>query len=286
MSRKLFCQLCPQAYALSVAKQCAVRCCHDMAVHTPFCIQQKTLLPQVIYRHKSLIRRTLGNTRPELQENKAINLALAAPKINGALLRPGQVFSFWHMVGSVTEKKGYREGLTISAGRACSDIGGGLCQMTNLLHWMILHSPLTVVEHHHHDQLDLFPDYHRQVPFGTGTSIFYNYIDYRVRNDTDMAYQFVVYVTEKYLCGELRAERPLDVKYHITVQHERFVRQNGVVYREGEVWRNCVDKRTGNTISRSLVRKNHARVLYDEKFLPAIEEADEQGACAPGKEQI
>lgn len=84
--------------------------------------------------------------------------------MNGALLHPGQVFSFWHMVGSVTAKKGYREGLTISGGQACSDIGGGLCQMTNLIHWMVLHSPLTVTEHHHHDQLDLFPDYHRQVP--------------------------------------------------------------------------------------------------------------------------
>ena len=272
MPRKLFCQLCPAAYALSVAKQCALRNVQDAVAHTPFCASQEQPLPKVIYTHKSLIRRTLGNTRLELQENKAINLALAAPKVNGALICPGQVFSFWHMVGSVTAKKGYREGLTISAGRACSDIGGGLCQMTNLLHWMVLHSPLTIVEHHHHDQLDLFPDYHRQVPFGTGTSIFYNYIDYRVRNDTDMAYQFIVYVTEKYLCGELRAEKPLDVKYHIMAQGERFVRKDGAVYREGEVWRNCVDKRTGNLISHQLLRINHARVLYDESFLPYIEE--------------
>lgn len=272
MPRKLFCQLCPAAYAFSVAKQCAMRNVRDAVVHTPFCARQEQPLPTVIYTHRSLIRRTLGNTRLELQENKAVNLALAAPKVNGALIRPGQVFSFWHMVGSVTAKKGYREGLTISGGRTCSDIGGGLCQMTNLLHWMVLHSPLTVVEHHHHDQLDLFPDHHRQVPFGTGTSVFYNYIDYRVRNDTDMAYQFIVYVTEKYLCGQLRAEKPLDVKYHIVARDERFVRKNGVVYREGEVWRNCVDKRTGNMLSHQLLKSNHARVLYDESFLPYIEE--------------
>ena len=154
--------------------------------------------------------------------------------------------------------------------------------MTTLIHWMVLHSPLTVTEHHHHDQLDLFPDYHRQVPFGTGTSVFYNYIDYRVRNDTGMAFQLVVYVTEKYLCGELRAQRPLAVKYHIAAQNERFVRQNGVVYREGEVWRTCVDKRTGNTLSRQLVRQNHARVLYDESFLPCVEE-QQPGPAARGK---
>ena len=285
MHRKLFCQLGPAAYAVSVAKQCAVRRLQDAAARTPFCGLQAGLLPVVLYRHNSLIRRTLGNTRPELQENKAVNLALAAPKVNGALLRPGQVFSFWHMVGSVTAKKGYREGLTISGGKACSDIGGGLCQMTNLIHWMVLHTPLTVTEHHHHDQLDLFPDYHRQVPFGTGTSVFYNYIDYRVRNDTDMAFQLVVYVTEKYLCGEMRAERPMDAKYHIAAQNECFVRRGGVVYREGEVWRACVDKRTGNTLSRELLRQNHARVMYDESFLPCIKDGQEDGAVTPGKEK-
>lgn len=79
MSRKLFCQLCPAAYAVSVAKQCTVRRLQDAAARTPFCTRQQALLPVVLYRHKSLIRRTLGNTRPELQENKAVNLALAAP---------------------------------------------------------------------------------------------------------------------------------------------------------------------------------------------------------------
>ncbi len=33
-----------------------------------------------------------------------------------------------------------------------------MCQFTNLLHWMALHSPLTVTEHHRHSGLDLFPD--------------------------------------------------------------------------------------------------------------------------------
>ena len=87
MHRKLFCQLGPAAYAVSVAKQCAVRRLQDVAARTPFCGLQAGLLPAVLYRHNSLIRRTLGNTRPELQENKAVNLALAATKVNGALLR-------------------------------------------------------------------------------------------------------------------------------------------------------------------------------------------------------
>ena len=73
---------------------------------------------------------------------------------------------------------------------------------------MVLHSELTIAEHHHHDGLDLFPDFGRQIPFGTGTSISYNYIDYRVRNDTSNTYQLRLWVDGEYLCGELRATEP------------------------------------------------------------------------------
>ncbi|MDU6359766.1 MAG: VanW family protein [Clostridiales bacterium] len=61
------------------------------------------------------------------------------------------------------------------------------------MHWMILHSPLTITEHHH-DNLDLFPDYGSQIPFGTGTSIHYNYLDYRFTNTTDNTFQLMIEV--------------------------------------------------------------------------------------------
>ena len=74
------------------------------------------------------------------------------------------------------------------------------------------------------------------------------------------------------LCGELRTDAPLAVKYHIAAENERFVRKDGVVYRCGEVYRTMVyrtmvDKTTGNVLSRELLRRNHARVLYDTAVL-------------------
>ena len=39
-------------------------------------------LPVLVYRHKSLIRRRLGNVNMQLQENKAVNLSLAVTNIN------------------------------------------------------------------------------------------------------------------------------------------------------------------------------------------------------------
>ncbi|MBP5383487.1 MAG: VanW family protein, partial [Lachnospiraceae bacterium] len=70
----------------------------------------------VICKHNSLIRRRLGNVDMRLQENKAINLSIAAPKIDRVLIRPGETFSFWKLVGRTSAKKGYQEGLTISSG--------------------------------------------------------------------------------------------------------------------------------------------------------------------------
>ena len=101
-------------------------------------------LPVLVYRHASLIRRKLGNTDLSLQENKAVNLSLAAPKINGILIRPGETFSFWNLVGRDDARHGYKKGLTIAHGMPSSGVGGGLCQFTNLIHWMVLHSDLTI----------------------------------------------------------------------------------------------------------------------------------------------
>ena len=264
MPRKLFCEISPLTYKISTHKCCAIRRIKDLFSREHFAKTiQADPLPIVIYKHNSLIRRKLGNTQMELQENKATNLALATPKVNGILIRPNETFSFWHLVGSTTKAKGYKEGVTIANGQTRAGIGGGMCQFTNLIHWMVLHTPLTIVEHHHHDGIDLFPDYNRQVPFGTGTSILYNYLDYRFKNETDVTYQLVTYVTDTHLCGELRATKELPVKYHIKTENEHFARVGDTVYRRGKVYRTCIDKATGNELSCELIRENNAKVMYE-----------------------
>lgn len=266
--RKLFCEISPLCYEISVAKCCVMRHLRDLFSKDHFCrLRSEKQLPVVIYKHKSLIRRQLGEVDMTLQENKAINLALAAPKISGVLIRPGDVFSLWHLVGRTSARKGYREGLMIRHGKPDKGIGGGLCQLSNLIHWIVLHTPFEIVEHHHHDGIDLFPDFGRQVPFGVGTSISCNYLDYRFKNNTEQSFQLIVFTDDKYLNAELRSEQPLDVKYHIQSRNEHFVKENGIYFRCGEVWRECVDKSTGRVLGSQLIKSNHARVMYDEKYI-------------------
>lgn len=264
MKRKLFCELSPFTYWLSTQKQIFLRGVKNLCCRSSFATEKRTeCLPVCVYKHNSLIRRKLGNVDLKLQENKAINLGIAAPRLNGILIKPGEVFSFWRLVSSCSIKKGYREGLTITSGVPTSGVGGGMCQLTNLLHWLVLHSPLTIVEHHHHDGVDLFPDFNRQVPFGVGTSICYNYLDYRVRNDTDAEFQFILYLTDEYLCGELRSNKVQDFSYHISAENEYFYPKDGLYYRHNEIISKKFDKLTGNCLEKRLIMENNAKVMYD-----------------------
>jgi len=225
-------------------------------------------LPVLVYKHKSLIRRKLGDVDMQLQENKAVNLAKAAPRVRGIVIRPGEVFSFWKLVGSCTKNKGYKAGLTISKGSASSDIGGGMCQFTNLIHWLVLHSPLNIIEHHHHDGVDMFPDYGRVVPFGCGTSIMYNYLDYRFVNNTDITFQIITYTTATHLCGELRASTSLVHSYHVLEEDAHFTKIDDTYYRKNKIIKQVIDKETGNELERTILKQSHAKVMYDEKHIP------------------
>ena len=269
MGRKLFCELSPLTYAISHQKEIVRRQLRDFGGKTAYAATKSPEeLPVLIQKHKSLIRRALNNVDMNLQENKAKSLGIAAPKVSHVLIRPGEVFSFWKLVGKCSRREGYLDGVTISNGKPTHGVGGGLCQFTNLLHWMFLHTSLDIVEHHHHNGLDLFPDFNRQIPFGTGTSIVYNYLDYRVKNETDMTFQVIVYTTDEYLCGEIRAQHPMTEKVHIREEDAHFFEQGGQLYRHNKIYRRVVDKRTGNTLEDRLLLENTAKTMYGREFVP------------------
>lgn len=215
-----------------------------------------------VKQHQSLLRRKLGTSDPQLQENKVVNLKLAVRKLDGIIIKPGQIFSFWQLVGKTTAKKGYIEGLLLSRGEAITGIGGGICQLANLLYWLALHSPLQVIERHHHS-FDPFPDDRRTLPFGSGASVFYNYVDLRFYNPTNQSFQFKVWVTDLHLKGEILTEESLNYSYHIEERKHRFLQQSGKNYRENEIWRRQVDKRTGETIQEEFLIHNFSEVKYD-----------------------
>jgi len=266
--RRLFCEISPLTYDMSVRKEILKRWVKDVTHKTRFA---KTFseepLPVLVHAHKSLMRRRLNNVDMTLQENKAKSLGVAAPKVSGVVIRPGETFSFWELVGPTTKRRGYTEGLTIVGSKPTAGVGGGMCQFTNLLHWMVLHTDLEIVEHHHHNAIDLFPDFGRQVPFGSGTSIMYNYLDYRFKNTGDKTYQVIVYTTDEYLCGEIRCSDPLEISVHIKERDAYFYEDGDDLIRHNKIYRKVVDPDTGDTIENTLLLENDAVVMYDHALV-------------------
>ena len=218
-------------------------------------------LPVRIKRHNSLLRRTLSEDEMHLQHGKVRNLELASTKLDGLLVRPGETVSFNRVVGNCTRRKGYVDGMRLSNGEALSGVGGGICQLANLVHWMVLHSPMTVTERSEHS-FDPFPDNERVLPWGTGCSIVYNYVDLCFRNDTDIAFTLNVRVGDRYLEGELRASTSPEHSYSVFARNEEFLRLGDEYFRRNEIWRSVIDRRTGNRVGEELLRRNCALVKY------------------------
>jgi vancomycin resistance protein VanW len=218
-------------------------------------------LPVRVCEHSSLLRRQLGADEVDLQDNKIVNLRLASATVDGLLIRPGETFSFNHVVGNCTARKGYVTGMRLRNGEAISGVGGGLCQLANLIHWMALHSDLRVVERSEHS-FDPFPDKGRVLPWGTGVSIAYNYVDLVLRNDTESTFQLSMKVGDTYLEGKLLADSHQPRSYKVYAANERFFRLHGEYFRANQLRRRVIDKTTGNQLDDELVRENCALVKY------------------------
>lgn len=183
--------------------------------------QDTAPLPCIVAQYSShLIKRGKG-IDPVLQENKAVNIRLANERLNGILIRPGETFSFWHRVGKTTKRKGYRDGRILVRNHILPGIGGGLCNLANTIHRVVLVSPLTVTEFHKHSDA-LAPDEGPRVPFSSGTSVFYNNGDYRFKNEMDQTFQLLLWCDEDNLYAELRCERPLPCRYRIVEEGHHF----------------------------------------------------------------
>lgn len=229
---------------------------------------QRQITQPLAYRykkHSSKLIRRLGESDIQLQYNKVINLKLAVKQLNGILIEPGHYFSFCRLVGRPTTRKGYVAGMQLSFGEARSGIGGGICQISNLIHWLALHSELQVVERANHS-FDPFPDEGRILPFGSGAAIFYNYIDLVLYNPTPKTFQIMLNVSEHQLEGELLCSEPRQYSYHVYEQAHAFTRENGNTYRHNEIWRDVLTKyNVGDRpkcLSSTKLYQNHVVVKY------------------------
>lgn len=172
------------------------------------------------------------------QRNKVENLKLAATAMDGLLILPGQTFSFCLASHRAGRQGRYRDGLAVVNGSLTTVSGGGLCMLSNLLFWVCLHGPLTIVERHGHSVRD-FPEPPSDAPLGVDATIAEGWLDLKVRNDTQDTFQLGVSFSPTHITGVLRTDRDPGFRYGVENGAVRYVRRGGKVFEEAQVVRTC-----------------------------------------------
>lgn len=108
--------------------------------------------------------------------SQAKNIELVARRLNGTVVEPGHVFSYYKQVGPYTRANGFGWGRMFAGDRIVPSIGGGVCQGSSTLYSAILRTGLAVVERHHHG---LTVPY---LPPGEDATVASDYLDFKFRN--------------------------------------------------------------------------------------------------------
>jgi len=264
----LFCDINPTCYAISVKKEILKRHLKNLFSKEKIAKNktEEKLSNTVSEYNCNLIKKGKGINLTH-QLNKAVNIEIACSTINGMIIHPGEVFSFWKTVGKTTKRKGYKEGRVIERNRLITGLGGGLCNLANTIHLLVLHSPLDVTEFHKHSDA-LGPDEGKRVPFSAGTSVSYNNVDYRFKNNTDQDVQLLVWCQDEKLYGELRSVKEFPCSYRLVEEDHHFRKEGEKYYRVSKIYREIIDRETEKVVEKELVLDNHSEVMYDYTLIP------------------
>jgi vancomycin resistance protein YoaR len=139
---------------------------------------------------------------------RTYNLRLAASKLDGYVLLPGETFDFNEVVGPRDEANGYKVAPVIAEGELVDGIGGGTCQISGTLHGAAFFAGLDIVERYPHTRPSSY------IKMGLDATVVYPTIDFRIRNPFD----FPVVLHETVKNGAVRAEilgprQPLTVTF-------------------------------------------------------------------------
>ena len=114
-----------------------------------------------------------------IDNDRTYNLKVGADKLNGYILRPGQVFSFNGAVGDRTEKEGYRVAPVISGGELIDGLAGGMCQIASTLHAAAFFAGLDIVRSTPHSRPSSY------IPMGLDSTVVWPSVDLKLKNPYD-----------------------------------------------------------------------------------------------------
>lgn len=109
-------------------------------------------------------------------KNRSNNLTIAAGKINGTILMPGEIFSYNKVVGARTIAAGYKEAGAYAGGKVVKDVGGGICQISSTIYNTALLANLEIVDRSNHQFLTSY------VPVSRDATVSWGGLDFKFKN--------------------------------------------------------------------------------------------------------
>ena len=225
-------------------------------------VQSSEALPEVIFTSSCPVFNEKTGFDMIYQENKLHNLRLAARKINGLLIRPGETFSFWNRVRHADKDVPYKDALTEINGVLQTEYGGGLCMLSNMLNWIFLHSPLTLTERHGHFKKD-FPEPESDALVGVDATVAEGWKDFCVRNDTKMTFQIGIAFDDNNIIGTVFASDDPRCQYVVKNENLHYAKAGDAVTETVDVIRNTIDPHTGKLLSHDLIYQNRCLIGYE-----------------------
>jgi vancomycin resistance protein VanW len=147
--------------------------------------------------------------------SQAVNIELTAERLNGTVLQPGQVFSYYARVGPYTAENGYGWGRAFVGDRIVPSVGGGVCQGASTLYAAVLRTGLQVLERHPHGLMVPY------LPPGEDATVSSDYLNFRFRNNTAHPILITAAAAERVYRIAIWGAVPGP---HITVHHEILAR--------------------------------------------------------------
>jgi vancomycin resistance protein YoaR len=131
---------------------------------------------------KTLYRDVLGSQTTSYawsSDSRINNINLAAGKLNGVILLPGETCSYNDTGGQRTAEAGFRYAKAYSDGEEVEALGGGICQVSSTLYCATLYAQLETVSRTNHYFKVSYIDY------GLDATVSWGQPDFKFRNSRD-----------------------------------------------------------------------------------------------------
>ena len=129
------------------------------------------------------------STRYVNNANRTTNLRLAASKINGYVVMPGETFSYNKVVGKRTVEAGYKDAAIYENGQVVDGLGGGICQISTTLYNAAVMADMEIVERRNHQFVPSYVSggYDATVAWGSQDFKFKNTRNYPIKIEAEVS---------------------------------------------------------------------------------------------------